>query len=62
MLILTRKVGEAILIGDDITVMPVRIEGDKIRIGIEAPRGLKVLRRELDDREPISDAGDLTNE
>ena len=47
MLILTRKLDEAILIGDDIRITVVEIQGDKVRLGIEAPRELSVLREEL---------------
>ncbi|MGI6550527.1 MAG: carbon storage regulator CsrA [Syntrophomonadales bacterium] len=47
MLILTRKLDEAILIGDDIRITIVEIQGDKVKLGIEAPRELSVLREEL---------------
>ena len=47
MLILTLKEDEKILIGDKITVMVVEIRGNQIRLGIEAPAGLKVLREKL---------------
>lgn len=47
LLILTRKKEEAILIGKDIVVKVLDIEGDRVRLGIEAPRELKVLREEL---------------
>ena len=48
MLVLTRKEGEAVIIGDDIAVTITRIRGDKVRIGIEAPTDIKVRRAELD--------------
>jgi carbon storage regulator len=45
MLILTLKEDEKILIGDKITVMMVEIRGKQIRLGVEAPAGLLVLRK-----------------
>ena len=47
MLVLTRKEGEQIRIGDDIVVTVVRTGGDKIRLGIEAPSDKVILRSEL---------------
>ena len=47
MLVLSRKVGERIWIGDDIAVTVVRITGGGVRIGIEAPQELAVVREEL---------------
>lgn len=47
MLVLTRKVGEALLIGDNIEIKITEVSGDKVRIGIEAPNSLKILRKEL---------------
>ncbi len=47
MLVLSRKVGERIWIGDDISVTVVRITGGGVRIGIEAPAELPVVREEL---------------
>lgn len=47
MLVLSRKVGERILIGDNIAVTVVRITGGGVRIGIEAPAELPVIREEL---------------
>jgi carbon storage regulator len=47
MLVLTRKVGEGILIGDNIEITLVRIEGDQVRIGIAAPKEVFVCRKEL---------------
>ncbi len=47
MLILTRKLGEAIAIGDDIRIHLLDIKGTKVRIGIEAPPGVPILREEL---------------
>lgn len=47
MLILTRKVGQAFSIGDDTTVTITEISGDKVKIGIDAPKERRVLREEL---------------
>lgn len=47
MLVLSRKVGERILIGDQVTVTVVRITGGGVRLGIEAPAELAVIREEL---------------
>ena len=47
MLVLTRKPGEKILIGDDIEVTVLDVRGDGIRIGIEAPRGIRIQREEV---------------
>ena len=47
MLVLTRKVGEGIIIGDDIKISIVELKSGGVRIGIEAPRELKVHRQEV---------------
>ena len=47
MLVLSRKVGQKILIGDDIAVTVVRVSGGGVRLGIEAPSELAVIREEL---------------
>lgn len=47
MLVLTREHGEAIVVGDDITVTVVSILGDKVRLGIDAPREVTVDRSEV---------------
>ena len=49
MLVLSRKHNESIIIGDDITVMVVDIRGDKVRLGVEAPKEVPVHRREVFD-------------
>lgn len=51
MLVLSRKVGERIAIGDDIVLTVVRIGGNKVSVGIEAPRKLSVRRDELPPHE-----------
>ncbi|MFT8887942.1 MAG: carbon storage regulator [Ethanoligenens sp.] len=47
MLVLTRKRGESFLIGKDIEITVLEQQGDKVKIGIAAPRALPVLRKEL---------------
>ena len=47
MLVLSRKPGETILIGDDIEITIVEVRGDTVRIGINAPRNITILRQEL---------------
>jgi carbon storage regulator len=46
-LILTRRVGESVVIGDDIVVTVVEVRGDSVRIGINAPRSVDVHREEV---------------
>jgi len=53
MLVLTRKLMEKLYIGDDVCVTIVRLEGGQVRLGIDAPREIAVVRAELlDGREP----------
>ena len=47
MLVLTRKSNESIMIGDEIEISVLAITGEKVRIGIEAPRSVPVFRREV---------------
>jgi carbon storage regulator len=58
MLVLSRKVGQRILIGDKISVTVVRIGQGGVRLGIEAPHDLEVIREELksQQREPAESA------
>ncbi len=55
MLVLTRKVDEQILIGDDIKITLIRVRGNSVRIGIEAPRAVRVVRGELGLRDAAVD-------
>lgn len=48
MLVLTRKLDESIRISDDITITILKVKGNTVRIGIEAPRSIRVVRSELD--------------
>jgi carbon storage regulator len=47
MLVLNRKIGEQIVIGDDIVVTVVKVQGKQVRIGIEAPLSVSIRRKEL---------------
>ncbi|MGE7272708.1 carbon storage regulator CsrA [Brevibacillus panacihumi] len=49
MLVLSRKKNESIMIGDTIEIKIISVEGDQVRIGIEAPRKLDVYRKEIYD-------------
>lgn len=59
MLVLSRKKNESIVINDDITIVVVEIRGDKVRLGVEAPKEVPVHRREVFDaihrNEPVAE-------
>lgn len=61
MLVLTRKEQETIHIGDDITIVVVRIKENCVRIGIQAPPDVRVVRGELLDKPPTR-LGEETND
>ena len=49
MLVLSRKESEKVLLGDEIVLTIVRLSGDRVRLGIEAPSDMLILRQELDE-------------
>jgi len=60
MLVLTRKVGERVLIGDQVAVTVVRIQGNAVRLGIDAPPEMAVVREELAQPAAAKTAGDVS--
>lgn len=50
MLILTRRIDERIFIGDDITLCVLDIEGNRVRLGLDAPKDIAILREEVHQR------------
>ncbi|KEZ48750.1 carbon storage regulator CsrA [Metabacillus indicus] len=62
MLVLTRKTGEAIKIGDDIEISVISISGDQVKIGINAPKHIEIHRKEiyLSIQEENNKAADVT--
>jgi carbon storage regulator len=54
MLVLTRKLGQSIQIGNGTKLTVVAIQGQQIRLGIDAPRSVPILRGELDERPPVT--------
>lgn len=65
MLVVTRKQGEAVILGDNIEVVVVGIEGNQVRLGFQAPANVVIHRKELferiqrGNREAIADTGSL---
>lgn len=47
MLVLRRKAGETVLIGNDVELTVLEVEGDRVKLGIQAPQDVEIMRREL---------------
>lgn len=62
MLVLSRKPGERVLIGDEIAVTIVRIGPNNVRLGIDAPRDMNIVREELREKTPALNAGGAAGE
>ena len=60
MLVLTRKTGESIVIGNDVVVTVLEVRGDQIRIGIDAPRSIQVHREEVYEQVAAENAAAAT--
>lgn len=57
MLILTRRVGETVMIGDDVTVTVLGVKGNQVRVGITAPKNVAVHREEIFERIKLEQQG-----
>jgi carbon storage regulator len=62
MLVLSRKESEKIMLGDSVVLTIVRVSGDRVRLGIEAPSDMLILRMELDPTEHHEITQKATNE
>lgn len=61
MLILTRREDEKILIGENITLQVLGIEGNRVRLGLEAPKDIAILREEIHERYTNEASNDVDN-
>jgi carbon storage regulator len=50
MLILSRRVGESVIIGEDISITVLRVKGNQVRLGVNAPKSIAVQREEISER------------
>ena len=62
MLILTRRVGETVMIGNDVTVTILGVKGNQVRVGINAPKNVAVHREEIYERIKREHQGDSQGE
>jgi carbon storage regulator len=62
MLVLTRKPGQSIMIGDSVEVQVLSVAGEKVRLGITAPRDVSIFRDEVYDRMENESPGDADDE
>lgn len=61
MLILTRRVGESIMIGEEVVVTVLGVKGNQVRIGVNAPKEVSVHREEIYERIKREDDGDMSH-
>lgn len=61
MLVLARKVGQSIVINDNVEILIIEVRGDQVRLGIEAPRSIPVHRKELLERIQAENAESAAN-
>ena len=59
MLVLTRKLGESIQIGENISIAVVRVRGNRVQLGIQAPRDVPIFRDEVVSRDAVEVSGAL---
>lgn len=65
MLILSRRVGESVMIGDDVSITVLRVKGNQVRLGVNAPKSVAVQREEVSERiktDVVAAAGQLSGE
>ena len=62
MLILTRRVGETVMIGDEVTITVLGVKGNQVRVGINAPKSVAVHREEIYERIKREQQGDSTSD
>lgn len=62
MLILTRRVGESLMIGDEVNVTVLGVRGNQVRIGVNAPKDVAVHREEIYDRIQKEQSDDVSSE
>ena len=60
MLILTRRIGETLMVGDDVTITVLGVKGNQVRIGVNAPKDVAVHREEIYERIQSEKAGNDT--
>jgi carbon storage regulator len=62
MLILTRRVGETVMIGDEVTITVLGVKGNQVRVGINAPKSVAVHREEIYERIKREQQGDTSSD